>query len=289
MGKIFFNLKEKKFNYLEENEVTQYDLAMNDIARKIVLVSMNDIKTFPALDVSRKNAEAIQNFLKNGFSPMNNDIADMIAEQYQFCPHCGEDIDINQKTSVVIWDSSITLKNVAKENLYVAKPITCEKCGHEHHFYYDIYASDEEIKKYMISTAKEGSAIYLKLRYIINTDKMSYIPMTFYMKQFKAFFDENEKKEKSPFVESNNKPKSDIKKTLGEKDDRDILRMLLNERAQEALETPDNKIKNNLKLEFNEVKIGAYKNYSTKKDFELIQMYESIGNDTEKLMELVLS
>lgn len=284
MGKIYFNFKSERFNYLELESVSDFDIALSDMAGKIVLVSMNNIKRFDCVDYKQVNKPIIKQLIQSGYKPINKLMEIMITQNYSICPMCGEDVDIEKESNVVLFDVGTMLSNLVNNNVSVAKELDCDKCGHLGLYYYDIYASDDEIGAFVDNATDSGAAIFVRYRYLLDkSDKYSYIPMVFDLSQLLQFFNREEDVDKDDIL-----TESDFVKELSKNDDKNIISMLFNTELQEILETEDNLLLNEMRIELKPVELGAYSRYNTLKDFELIELYQSIGDNQEKLLSLIL-
>lgn len=280
MGRIYLNINNEQINYLEENMVSSNDILLSDMAGKIVLVSMNNIKSFPCFDPFNENGDIIQKLIKTGYRPVNNFMSGLITQNYCFCPHCGETIDIERDSKVLILDSGTKFCNLSeKQNNPFAKELSCLNCGHIELYYYDIFADLADKNAFAKRAVDNGAEIYIKYRYLIGNDsKKAWVPVIFDFGQFIQLFNKDEKKSESDMI-----------KELNKRDDKNIIRMLFNTELHRIIQTDDNILANNIKVELKPIELGKYNQYVTKKDFEMIQFYKMIGNDHEKLKELILS
>lgn len=284
MGKIYFNFKSERFNYLELESVSDFDILLSDIAGKIVLVSMNNIKKFDCVDYKQVNKPIIKQLIQSGYRPINKLMEIIITQNYSICPICGADVDIQKESNVILFDVGTMLSNLVNNNVSVAKELSCDECGHLGLYYYDIYASDDEIGVFVDSATESGAAIFVRYRYLLDKcDKYSYIPIIFDLSQLLQFFNREEDIDKDDIL-----TESDFVKELNKNDDKNIISMLFNTELQEILETEDNLLLNEMRVELKPVELGAYSRYNTLKDFELIELYQNIGDDQEKLLNLIL-
>lgn len=280
MGRIYFNINNEQINYLEENMVSVNDILLSDMAGKIVLASMNNIKNFPCFDPFKDNQEVIQKLIKTGYKPINSFMSSIIAQNYNFCPYCGEHIDIERDSKVLVLDSGTNLCNLTEKQLNpFAKELSCLNCGHSELYYYDIFADVDDKNAFAKRAVENGAEIYIKYRYLMGNDnKKAWIPIIFDFGQFIQLFNKDE-----------SKSESDMIRELNKKNDKNIIRMLFNEELHNIIQTEDNILANNIKVELKPIEIGRYNQYVTRKDFEIIQFYKIIGDDQEKLKELILS
>lgn len=280
MGRIYFNINNEQINYLEENMVSVNDLLLSDLSGKIVLSSMNNIKSFPCFDPFKSNQEVIQNLIKTGYKPVNKFMSGLITQNYSFCPHCGVDIDIERDSRVLILDSGINLCNLTEKQVNpFAKELSCLNCGHSEIYYYDIFADLSDKNAFVKRAIENGAEIYVKYRFLIgDNNKKAWIPIIFDFGQFIQLFNKDE-----------SKAESDMVRELNKRDDKNIIRMLFNKELHSILKTKNTELSNDIKVELKPIEIGKYNQYVTKKDFDIIQIYSIIGDDQEKLKELVLS
>lgn len=279
MGKIYFNLNNEKINYLEENMVTPYDMLLSDMSKKIILVSMNNVKEFNCFDPWRENEEVIKNLIKSGYKPVNKFMELLITQNYSFCPNCGADIDIERDSNILISDAGKHLANLVNKNINPAKELSCLDCGHQGLFYYDLYSDTEEKNAFAQRAVESGAEIYVRYRYILDGgSKNAWIPVIFDFSQFMQFFNAAD--------ESNNE--SDMVTEINKGDDKKMIKMLFNKELQRVLQNEENKLVDNMRVDLKPIELGSYSKYVTKKDFETIQLYKSIGDDQEKLLQLIL-
>lgn len=281
MGKIYFNLSNKEFNYLEENEVCKHDMLLSDMVGKIVLVSINSVVTFSKHDLYRSNKNQIQKLLENGYKAANSDMEFFITQAYNICPICGKDIDIFEKSNTVIYDVGWKLSNIADRNICPAKELKCPVCNYVGLYYYDIYANKDERDSFALKCAKEGSRVYIRFLFEVDTQRKASIPIIFDFKQFLSFFNKNSK-------DKSNKS-NDIFDSLRKSNSNELVKLLFNEELQKLLETDENKLLNNMRVDLKPIKLVSYSKYKTKNDYELIKSYENISKNKEKLKGIILS
>lgn len=284
MGKIYFNVKNEKINYLEEDLASEFDILLSEMASKIVLVSMNNIKKFDCIDYKQTNKPIIKQLIQSGYRPANKLMEILITQNYCMCPLCGHDVDIERESNVLIFDVGASLSNLVNNNIAIAKELMCEECAHQGIYYYDIYATDEENNAFVERAMNDGADIFVRYRYVIDKkNKFSYIPVIFDLNQLLAFFNKEEDMAIDGVL-----AEADFVKELNKNDDKKIISMLFNTELQEIFETEDNLLVNEMRVELKPVELGSYSRYVTKKDYELIQQYELIGDNQEKLLELIL-
>ena len=284
MGKIYFNIKNAKINYLEEDYVSEFDILLSDMACKIILVSMNNIKEFDCVDYRKENKAVIKQLIQSGYKPANKLMEILITQNYCMCPLCGHDVDIEGETDVLIFDVGSSLANLVNNNVAIAKELMCEECAHQGIYYYDIYATDEENNAFVERAVSDGADIFVRYRYVIDRkNKFSYIPIIFDLNQLLAFFNKEEDMAIDDML-----AEADFIKELNKNDDKKIISMLFNTELQEIFETEDNLLVNEMRVELKPVELGSYNKYNTKTDYELIKQYELIGDNQEQLLELIL-
>lgn len=278
MGKIYFNLNNDKINYLEENMVGPYDMLLSDMAKKIILVSMNNVKDFDCFDPFKKNEETIKSLIKSGYRPANKFMELLITQNYSFCPTCGKDMDIEGECNILISDTGKHLSNLVNKNINPAKELVCSNCGNIGLYYYDIYADSEEKNAFAQRAVNQGADIYVRYRYSLGSkSKNAWIPIVFDFSQFMQLFNRTGEPGGNDMIDEINK-----------EDDKKIINMLFNRELHKILEDEDNVLVDNMRVELKPVELGSYSKYVTEKDFEIIKMYQSIGDDQEKLLQLVL-
>lgn len=284
MGKIYLNVENENINYLEEDLVGKFDVQLSDMASKIVLVSMNNIKKFDCFDPLRENEGTIKKLIKGGYRPANKLMRNILTQVYTFCPDCGEDIDIESYSDILISDAGTNLSNIVNKNVYPAKELTCEHCGGHALYYYDLYANEDDKNDFAKRAVSLGSDIYIKYRHIIDGGKANaFIPVIFDFAQLLQFFNRTDGR-----LLSEKMSVSDMEKELLKEKDSDIVAMLFNRELQETLETEDEPLVDNMRIELKPIELGAYSKYVTKTDFETIEMYKSIGDNQEKLLRLIV-
>lgn len=284
MGRIYFNLNNEKINYLEEDKVNNYDMLLSDMAGKMVLVSMNNVRTFDCFDLERKNESIIKQLIKVGYRPANKLMETLLTQSYNFCPCCGTDIDIERESKVLILDAGTSLVNLVNKNVYPAKELTCLKCGHMGLFYYDLYANNDEKNKFSERATQNGAEIFVLYKRIIDSgSRNANIPIIFDFSQFLMFFNSID-----GVSDNENKKETDFVSTLKKDDDKNIIGMLFNRELQAIVQTDDNILVDNMKVELRPVEIGSYDKYVTKNDYENIKLYNSIGDNQELLLELIM-
>ena len=284
MGKIYFNIENEGINYLEEDFVSKFDIPLSEMANKIILVSMNNIKKFDCFDPLKNNEDTIKNLIKGGYRPVNDLMKRILTQLYTFCPDCGEDIDIESYSDILISDAGTSLSNIVSKNVYPAKEITCEHCGNQSLYYYDLYANEDDKNDFAKRAVSSGSDIYIKYRHIIDGGNANaYIPVIFDFAQLLQFFNRDDGR-----LLSDKLSESDLQKELLKGNDSKIIGMLFNRDLQEILETEEEPLVDNMRVEFKPVELGRYDKYVTKSDFETIEIYKSIGDNQEKLLKLIL-
>ena len=276
MGKIYLNLNNKKINYLEENDITPLDIQLSSMAGKIVLASMNNIKMFECFDPFKKNEETIKKLIKTGYKAVNKFMETIITQNYHFCPNCGEEIDIERESKILIIDSGLHLKKLVDKTSSLAKELICENCGNRDAYYYDLFADIEEKNSFAQRAVEKGAEMYVKYKHIIYLDKYAYIPIFFDFNQFLQLF---------------NKPVegrvTDFERAIESDGDKKIIKMLFNDELHKILEEEEGLLHKNMRVELKSVELGSYSRYITNRDYELIKKYEAIGNNQEELRKLI--
>lgn len=283
MGKIYFNIENEGINYLEEDFVSKFDIPLSEMANKIILISMNNIKKFDCFDPLRKNEGTIKKLIKSGYRPVNSLMKSILTQLYTFCPDCGEDIDIESYSDILISDAGTSLSNIARKNVYPAKEIICSHCGNQSLYYYDLYSNEDDKNSFAKRAVSSGSDIYIKYRHIIDGGNANaYIPVVFDFAQLLQFFNRNDGR-----LLSNKLSESDLEKELLKGNDAKIISMLFNRELQEILETIEEPLVDNMRVELKPIELGYYDKYVTKSDFDTIEIYRSFGDNQEKLLKLI--
>lgn len=280
MGKIYFNINNEQINYLENSDVSSSDLLLSDMAGKIVLTSINNIKFFPCFDPFKENEETIKKLIKTGYKPVNAFMASLVAQNYHFCPFCGEDIDIEEDSQILILDVGTKLANLTEKKLNpFGKELTCSSCGHSEFYYFDIFADTEDKNAFAKRALDNGADIYIKYRYLLGNDnKMAWVPIIFDFTQFMQFFNNDDESQESDMI-----------KELKKSDDKTILKMLFNEELHRFINENSDNALGNIRVELKPIEIGAYNQYTTKKDFETIQIYNLLSENYDRLKELIIN
>lgn len=289
MGKIYINLNSKDMNYLEDGEINQYDFPLENCVGKIVLSSMNDVKVFPVNDIFRQNKSIIQTLIQNGFKPINSDMELFLTQIYDFCPNCGQHIDINEDSPTIIYDLGRQVKNLAIKNIYPAKELICKHCGHNGLYYYDIYSNTDERLSFAKDALLKGATMYIRLRVEINKEKNAEIPILFDFQQFTSFFNKVNKYQNDTNFEGRQLKKNDVMAVFDKGDNEYVLNILFNEQLHEILSTEDNNLVDNILIDFKPIRLVSYGKYKSVEDFELIKKYKAISDSREKLKSFLVN
>ena len=277
MGKIYFNINDKKIGFFEEENISSEYILFKDMAGKIILKSINGYRDFPSFDPHKKNLTVIKKLIQTGYKALTKHMELLLTQNYSICPNCGKDIDVEQKTNVLILDSGFALKNIVYNNLYPAKNIICDDCSHEAVYYYDIYSSKEDRKAFIRRSVIANTTMLVKYNYIIpSSDKKAYIPLSFDLNQFNKLF-----------IASKTVAGSDMEKTILNSKDSKIIDMLFNEEILRYMEKEEGSLSKNIKLELNPIEFGIFEKYNDRKDFDELKQYIEIGNNKDNLRELM--
>lgn len=272
---IYYGLLNKEFHYNDNSirsDVLEDDLKhkyinIKEMSKNIILVSPNNYKIFAAWDVGQRNREVIKRLISEyKFKPLNEPIAEIIAEQYHICPHCGESINIDYSSDYpIVFDVGLVLKNLIKKDFLIGSYLDC-KCNKspKYLYYYNIDFNSHNDQR--IREIVKGRSIYLKFRYIINAEKESYISVILYLKQMKKFFDEKYWN-------------GGFKHILESRTSEDIL--------QEYFNKKENKEIDSAKVMFQPIKY-PYSRFKSRQDYKLIKEYEKISSSEDDIRETFL-
>ena len=281
---IYINLNSKEINYLSNEEIKKDDVTLASLSDTITLVSVNDVKNFTAKDLElddegnlvQKNREEIQNLVKNKYEILNEDMVDIVTENYDFCPYCGESFTGNEKAMTVVIDAGFSLANIANDNIYPFKEIECGNCHRTTRHRYSIISNKNERKEFLKAQMSLGLPVYVKSNFIIDRDTGAYVPVYIYFKHLTSFFD----------VKPNEKGISDLMYSLANKPQKEIIKILMDEEMQKYfLKNADE----GLNIRFLPIRLGNYSNYSSQEAFDKIVKYSDVGDDQTRLFELVVS
>lgn len=281
---IYINLNSKEINYLSNEEIKKDDVTLASLSDTITLVSVNDVKNFTAKDLElddegnlvQKNREEIQNLIKNKYEILNEDMVDIVTENYDFCPYCGESFTGSEKAMTVVIDAGFSLANIAKDNIYPFKEIECANCHKTVRYRYPIISNKNERKEFLKAQMSLGLPVYVKSNFIIDRDTGAYVPVYIYFKHLTSFFD----------VKPNENGISDLMYSLANKPQKEIIKILMDEEMQKYfLKNADE----GLNIRFLPIRLGNYSNYSSQEAFDKIVKYSDVGDDQTRLFELVVS
>ena len=281
---IYINLNSKEINYLSKEEVKKDDVTLASLAGTITLVSVNDVKSFPSVDMElndagdlvQRNSLEIQNLIKNKYKVLNDDMVDIVGENYDFCPYCGESFTGNEKAMTVVIDAGFSLANIAKDNIYPFKEIECANCHKTVRYRYPIISNKNERKEFLKTQMNLGLPVYVKSNFVIDKQTGAYVPVYIYFKHLTSFFD----------VKPNEKGVSDLMDSLATKPQKEIVKILMDEEMQKYfLKNADE----GLNIRFLPIRLGNYSNYSSQEAFDKIVKYSEIEDDQTRLFELVAS
>lgn len=281
---IYINLNSKEINYLSKEEVKKDDVTLSSLAGTITLVSVNDVKSFPSVDMElnddgvlvQRNSLEIQNLIKNKYKVLNDDMVDIVGENYDFCPYCGESFTGSEKAMTVVIDAGFSLANIAKDNIYPFKEIECANCHKTARYRYPIISNKNERKEFLKTQMNLGLPVYVKSNFVIDKQTGAYVPVYIYFKHLTSFFD----------VKPNEKGVSDLMDSLATKPQKEIVKILMDEEMQKYfLKNADE----GLNIRFLPIRLGNYSNYSSQEAFDKIVKYSEVEDDQTRLFELVAS
>lgn len=274
MGKIYIDIKTKELKYLDNADVCENHILFSSLHRKIVLVSINNIRYFPSIDVNKVNKELIQRLLKNGYNVLLDSMRLLITQNYNICPCCGEDIDISVNSETVVYDIGTSLSNLSDNNIYPYKELICSCCGEIGDYYCDIYSSSSERLAFARNSALSGSAVYIKFMYPVYGDAV-FVPIIIDFNQLLAFFDK-------PVPGT----KSDIMTSFSKMQCGTLVNLLFNDEIKKIISTSKNNIEENLLIDVRPCVLN-YSKFNTQKDNSLLLSLMNIGNDKNRLLELI--
>lgn len=266
---IYYGLLNKEFHYNDNSissDVLEDDLKhkyinIEEMSKNIILVSPFRYHLFPAWDVGQRNREVIKRLISEyKFKPLNEPVAEIIAEQYHICPHCGCDINIDYSSDEsLVFDVGLVLKNLIKKGFLIGSYFGCKcKLSYSYLYYYNIDVNSQNGQR--IKEIVKGRKIYIRFRYIINNEKNSYITVTLYLKQIKKFFDEYCTR--------------GFKYILENKTSEYIL--------QQYFDNKENKESESAIVTFEPIKY-PYSRFKSRQDYKLIKEYEKINSCEDKL------
>lgn len=203
MKKIYYSIINKKYVYMEESEINDKYIELRRLRNKICLIGDKDILFFDSLDIECKNKYTVKKYLQLGYTLLLDSHKYIVADMYNICPYCGEDIDIHTPSSVCILDAGIDFTNIACDNLYPAKEIICPNCNKSHYYSYEQFSGD--LKKNIIDMISTDipKSVFIKYRHIVDKEIMAYIPISINLKNLKKIF-RNDKKSKEDMVNTIN-------------------------------------------------------------------------------------